>query len=158
MSSYSSLLERKIKEIEHDPAEMRQVVYDVARLALKQQLYAQRPPLKSANIQHSLSDLEAAIERVESQSAQSHREQGTIGPLGEVRRDVAADKAVPTWRSEPTLSVEPVTSSSFEKETRQRKGSRPIWFSRTPRMRWYLPNRDRHWDGCWSPAWPKFSS
>jgi hypothetical protein len=36
MSSYSSLLERKIKEIEHDPAEMRQVVYDVARLALKQ--------------------------------------------------------------------------------------------------------------------------
>jgi hypothetical protein len=107
MSSYSSLLERKIKEIEHDPAEMRQVVYDVARLALKQQLYAQRPPLKSANIQHSLSDLEAAIERVESQSAQSHREQGTIGPLGEVRRDVAADKAVPTWRSEPTLSVEP---------------------------------------------------
>ena len=105
MSSYSSLLERKIKEIEHDPAEMRQVVYDVARLALKQQLYAQRPPLKSTDIQHSLSDLEAAIERVESQSAHSHR-QATIDPLGEVRRDVAADKAVPTWRSEPTLSVE----------------------------------------------------
>jgi hypothetical protein len=47
-----------------------------------------------------LINLEAAIEWVESQSAQRHREQATIDHLNEVRRDVA-------WRSEPTVSVDP---------------------------------------------------
>jgi hypothetical protein len=99
MSNLASLLEAKIKEIEHDPAEMRQVVYDAARLALKQQLYAHRPPLKSTDIRQSLIDLEAAIEWVESQSAQRHLEQANIDHLSEARRDVA-------WRPEPTVSVD----------------------------------------------------
>jgi hypothetical protein len=47
MSNFASLLGAKIKEIEHDPAEMRKIVYDAARLALNQQLYAHRPPLKA---------------------------------------------------------------------------------------------------------------
>ena len=100
MSNFASLLEAKIKEIEHDPAEMRQVVYKAARLALKHQLYAHRPTLKSTDIRHSLSDLEAAIECVESQSAQRHLEHATIDHLNEARRDVP-------WRSEPTVSVDP---------------------------------------------------
>jgi hypothetical protein len=100
MSNFASLLEAKIKEIEHDPAEMRQVVYKAVRLALKQQLYAHRPTLKSTDIRHSLSDLEAAIECVESQSAQRHLEQATIDHLNEARRHVP-------WRSEPTVSVGP---------------------------------------------------
>jgi hypothetical protein len=100
MSNFTSLLGTKVKEIEHDPAEMRKIVYDAARLALKQQLYAHRPPFKSTDIRQSFSDLEAAIEWVESQSAQRHLEQATTNKhLSEARR-VA-------WRSEPTVSVEP---------------------------------------------------
>jgi hypothetical protein len=65
MPNYYSVLERKIKETQDDPAKMRQVVYEAARLAFKRQVMVQRPPIAIPEARRILSDLEDAIARIE---------------------------------------------------------------------------------------------
>jgi hypothetical protein len=60
-----SLLERKTKETQGDPAKMRQVIYEAARLALKRQLLLHRPTIAIPEARRHLSDLEDAIARIE---------------------------------------------------------------------------------------------
>lgn len=107
MLDYYSLLERKIGEIEDDPARMRQVVYEAARLALKQQLSAQRPPLASADIRNCLEDLEAAIESFESQAAGAAAPLPSASARGEIERDVAAGRVASGWQGEPPAAGKP---------------------------------------------------
>ena len=63
MADYYSLLESKIKEALDDPAKVRQVVYEAARLALKRQVLLQQPPITIREGKRILDDLEDAITR-----------------------------------------------------------------------------------------------
>jgi hypothetical protein len=65
MPDYYSLLQRKVKETQVDPAKMRQVVYEAARLALKRQVLLLRPPIAIPETRRLLNDLEDAIARFE---------------------------------------------------------------------------------------------
>ena len=69
MPDYYSLLERKIKETESDPARIRQIVYEAARLALKRQVHLLQPPMAIPETKRQLRDLEEAIARFEADTA-----------------------------------------------------------------------------------------
>jgi hypothetical protein len=69
MMDYYAFLERKIRDANENPAKMREVVYEAARLALRRQLYAQQPPLNFAETERHMSELEDAITRLEADAA-----------------------------------------------------------------------------------------
>lgn len=69
MVDYYAVLRRKIRDASEDPAKMREVVYEAARLALRRQVYAQRPPLGIVETERHMSELEAAIARLEAEAA-----------------------------------------------------------------------------------------
>jgi hypothetical protein len=51
MIDYYAVLKRKIRDASEDPAKMRELVYEAARLALKRQMNAQQPTLAFAEIE-----------------------------------------------------------------------------------------------------------
>ena len=84
MMDYYAVLKRKIRDASKDPAKMREVVYEAARLALRRQLYAQQPPLNFAETERYMSELEDAIGRLEGDAA-------GLGWLDDGKTDEAAD-------------------------------------------------------------------
>jgi hypothetical protein len=77
MADYYSLLESKIKETLDDPAKVRQVVYEAARLALKRQVLLQQPPITIREGKRLLDDLEDAITRCEADLEESSAAKST---------------------------------------------------------------------------------
>jgi hypothetical protein len=69
MMDYYAVLKRKIRDVSEDPAKMREVVYEAARLALRRQVNAQQPPLDSVATERHMSELEDAIARLEVDAA-----------------------------------------------------------------------------------------
>ena len=69
MMDYYAVLKRKIRDVSEDPAKMREVVYEAARLALRRQVNAQQPPLDSVETERHMSELEDAIARLEADAA-----------------------------------------------------------------------------------------
>ena len=69
MSDFYSLLEEKIAAIREDPNQSRQVVYDLARYALKNKIYGRDPTLTAAQVNQQMIALEAAIAVIEAKSA-----------------------------------------------------------------------------------------
>jgi hypothetical protein len=69
MMDYYAVLKRKIRDVSEDPAKMREVVYEAARLALRRQVNAQQPPLDSVETERHMSQLEDAIARLEADAA-----------------------------------------------------------------------------------------
>src|SRR5258705_11159611 len=69
MVDYYAVLRRKIRDASEDPAKMREVVYEAARLALRRQVHAQRPPLSIVETERHISELEDAIARLEAEAA-----------------------------------------------------------------------------------------
>jgi hypothetical protein len=69
MTDYDTVLLRKIRETYDDPAKMREVVYEAARLALRWQVQEQGPRLGDLQSRRHLSELEDAIARVEAASS-----------------------------------------------------------------------------------------
>jgi hypothetical protein len=69
MMDYYAFLERKIRDASENPAKMREVVYEAARLALRRQMNAQQPPLNFAEFERHMSELEDAIARLEADAA-----------------------------------------------------------------------------------------
>lgn len=69
MIDYYAVLKRKIRDASEDPAKMREVVYEAARLALKRQMNAQQPTLAFAEIERHIGELEDAIVRLEADLA-----------------------------------------------------------------------------------------
>jgi hypothetical protein len=65
MNDYDAILTRVILEAENDPARMREIVYEAARLTLRRQIHLHRPPLSSSESKRKQSELEGAIARVE---------------------------------------------------------------------------------------------
>jgi hypothetical protein len=83
MMDYYAFLERKIRDASENPAKMREVVYEAARLALRRQMYAQQPPLNFAETERHMGELEDAIARVEADAA-------SLGGIHERKPDEAA--------------------------------------------------------------------
>ena len=69
MADYYLLLARRVRETENDPAKLRQLVYEAARLALKRQVNLHNPPLASSETKRHIGDLEDAITSVEAAAA-----------------------------------------------------------------------------------------
>ena len=69
MIDYYAVLKRKIGDASEDPAKMREVVYEAARLALRRQMNAQQPALPFAEIERHIGELEDAIVRLEADLA-----------------------------------------------------------------------------------------
>jgi hypothetical protein len=114
MSDYHSLLERKIKEIEHDPAAMRQVVYEAARLALKRQVTLWQPPLSWSESERHISELENAIVLLEANltigcvrksTEPESPGQGRYFPADDDRREPDFDDAASAGKSTETPPV-----------------------------------------------------
>jgi hypothetical protein len=68
MVDYQAVLKRKIQDASEDPAKMRELVYEAARLALRRQVQMQRPALSFAQIERHISELEEAIGRLEAEA------------------------------------------------------------------------------------------
>jgi hypothetical protein len=68
MTDFYSLLEAKIDAIRGDPGRSRQVVYDLARYALKNKVYGRDPTLTPAQINEQMIALEIAIALVEARA------------------------------------------------------------------------------------------
>jgi hypothetical protein len=65
MADYYLLLARRVRETENDPAKLRQLVYEAARLALKRQVNLHNPPLASSETKRHIGELEDAIAGIE---------------------------------------------------------------------------------------------
>jgi hypothetical protein len=68
-ADFYSILEQKIEAVRADPTKSRQLVYDLARYALKNKAYARDPLLTPAQIQEQLMALEVAIALIEANVA-----------------------------------------------------------------------------------------
>jgi hypothetical protein len=68
MVDYRTVLKRKIQDASEDPAKMRELVYEAARLALRRQVQMQRPALSFAQIERHISELEDAIRGLEAEA------------------------------------------------------------------------------------------
>jgi hypothetical protein len=66
MKDYDAILRRIILEAENDPARMREIVYEAARLTLRRQINLHKPPLSSSESKRKQIELDGAIARVES--------------------------------------------------------------------------------------------
>jgi hypothetical protein len=66
MNDYDAVLIRMILEAKNDPARMREVIYEAARLTLRRQINLHKPPLSSSESKRKLIALDDAIARVES--------------------------------------------------------------------------------------------
>jgi hypothetical protein len=66
MNDYDAILARVILEAENDPARMREIVYEAARLTLRRQINLHKPPLSSSESKRKQIELDGAIARVES--------------------------------------------------------------------------------------------
>jgi hypothetical protein len=62
---FAVVLSRVIASIEDDPAQLRNAVYELARIKLRREAWRRDPPLKLGEARHLTLALESAIERVE---------------------------------------------------------------------------------------------
>jgi hypothetical protein len=68
MSDYYTLLAQTIREAGSDPARLRGLVYEIARLALRRLLNLNFPAINLEDSKRLLSELEMAIERLETEA------------------------------------------------------------------------------------------
>jgi len=67
---FSSVLTRTIESIRDDPAQLRNAIYELARVKLQKEAAAKSPPLSILETRRLMLALETAIERVETFSSQ----------------------------------------------------------------------------------------
>ena len=67
---FSLVLARVIGSIENDPAQLRNVVYELARIKLEREVWQRQPPLSMTEIRNLMRSLDIAINCVESVSLQ----------------------------------------------------------------------------------------
>jgi hypothetical protein len=65
---FSLVLARVIGSIENDPAQLRNVVYELARIKLEREVWQRQPPLSMTEIRNLMRSLDIAIKCVESVS------------------------------------------------------------------------------------------
>jgi hypothetical protein len=91
MTDYYTVLAKQIGETTNDPARLRQVVYEAARLALDRELRTHEPPLPAAEAERHMRELENAIARLEADA--NGRTAGVRGGREEAAPAMAASPA-----------------------------------------------------------------
>jgi hypothetical protein len=92
MVDYQAVLKRKIQDASEDPAKMRELVYEAARLALRRQVQMQRPALSFAQIERHIGELEDAIRGLEAEAeAGAGAEATAAAPAEPAEEAVATD-------------------------------------------------------------------
>ena len=66
---FALVLARVIGSIENDPVQLRNVVYELARIKLQREAWQQHPPMSGRESRRMMLALEAAIDRVETMSS-----------------------------------------------------------------------------------------
>ena len=107
MADYYATLARKIREISDDPAKMREVVYETARLALRWQVQFEWPRLSITQSDCHINELEKAIARLRADTA---------GPGGPAKYEAEAGFQ---------QSQGPAAAVESEKNGAQMAGARP---------------------------------
>ncbi len=79
---FSSVLTRTIESIRDDPAQLRNAIYELARIKLQKEASAKSPPLSILETRRLMLALETAIERVETFSSQQDISQANQSPHG----------------------------------------------------------------------------
>jgi hypothetical protein len=108
MTDFYSLLEQKIDAIRADPGRSRQVVYDLARYALKNKIYGRDPNLTPVQINEQMIALEIAIALVEARATGNFsadkdtkaREDGSDAPIEKTAHIVEQDLIPPSHHFE----------------------------------------------------------
>ncbi len=118
---FALVLARFIGSMENDPAQMRDVVYELARLKLQKEAWHRHPPITVKDSRRLMLALEAAIERVETISSRRDelRAPHSLDRLIERSRIVQQDEKsiehnpVLTIEQEPSISNNPTPISAF---------------------------------------------
>jgi hypothetical protein len=67
---FSRVLLKTIESIKHDPAQFRNLIYEMARVHLQREAWHRNPPMNILELRRMMLELETAIERVETASSQ----------------------------------------------------------------------------------------
>src|SRR5262245_45107385 len=67
---FSVVLARTIESVQQDPAQFRNLIYEMARVHLQREAWRQNPPMNILELRRTMLALETAIERVETRAAQ----------------------------------------------------------------------------------------
>src|SRR6185312_2744504 len=103
MAEYYPLLAKAVAGIPNSTPEMRRAVYDRARKALLAQLTNLNPPIPESDIARETESLDAAVERLEAELANSESKAAASAPAPEKPADEPATKA-PAAKVIPPLS------------------------------------------------------
>ncbi len=124
MTDYYSLLEEKLEAVRADPNQSRQTIYDLARYALKNKLFAREQSLSPGQIHDQIILLEMAIALVEANAAnrdairnrvrslsseRSPNQRTERNPVPPIERNLAS-RAEPN----PTSITEPISTPPIE--------------------------------------------
>ncbi len=118
MVDFYSALARKIQQVQDDPARMREVVYEAARLALRWQVAEHGSLSNLADSRRLKVDLEEAIARLEAEAAASAIQAGgEASPLIAAAGDPPPEPATPVL--EQPMAVPETASRTAEPEKAQ---------------------------------------
>src|SRR5580693_4138208 len=98
LSDYISVLLRTIDSTKRDPAQLRSLVYELARLSLGKQILTHYNEMGTVGLQKHMLELETAIKQVE---IHSHNDPGLLGPT-------PAPSAVKDARSAVSEATQPL--------------------------------------------------
>lgn len=92
MADFYSLLEEKITAVHANPSLTRQVVYDLARYALKNKIYGRSPLLTAAQVSQQMVALEAAIALIEAKIATADEASASAQDIAPPKKDATPQK------------------------------------------------------------------
>lgn len=142
---FALVLARFIGSMENDPAQMRNVVYELARLKLQKEAWQRHPPITVKDSRRLMLALEAAIDRVETISSRRDELRAPLSLDRLIERSSIAQQQheksiehnpVLTIEQEPSISNNPTPISTFLPSTAHapRKLARRRTLSRLPQL------------------------
>src|SRR5215470_2398356 len=69
VNDFSTVLTRTIESVKNDPAQFRNLIYEMARVQLQKDAWHRNPPMNILELRRMMLALETAIERVETASS-----------------------------------------------------------------------------------------
>lgn len=102
-ADFALVLARVIGSVEADPAQLRNIVYELARIKLRQEAWQQHPAMSARESRSLMSALEGAIDRVEMVALR----------YGELRVSQSLDRLIETSGALPRHSVRIEEPNSF---------------------------------------------
>ena len=112
---FALVLSRIIDSVEHDPVQLRNVVYQLARVKLQNEVCGMNPPLKVEEVRHLRRALESAIRGVETFAKKEHDAQLEYAGVGLNEDQDSGRHSSAAGRSETALLIGHQSVASTEK-------------------------------------------